>query len=133
MRHSFNMPTVVGVAVGLLVVFAAVGGAQELRGQGQWQSLSGDEIKGKWQTMLVRHGDAVAGTISLTGSSAFKQAAVSGSITPQSIVLGTVQQDEKAASFSATLDGNKINGEWESTVVGDHGVWSGTLSGIATQ
>ena len=122
-RNAFC--AIVGLVVSLLAMPVS---AQQLTGTGEWRSLSSDAIKGTWTAALEREGREVSGTLKLTGSNVFAGGAVSGDIDTSSIVLGVMVEEAKQATFSGKLEGERISGEWESPVVGDHGVWTGTLS-----
>ncbi len=112
----------------LLALAALPALAEQLNGGGEWASLSGDSIKGTWSVSLTRDGDRVTGTLALTGSDVFRDAAVTGTIDRSSIMLGVMSQADQRATFSGKLDGNSVSGEWESDAVNDHGVWTGTLA-----
>jgi hypothetical protein len=119
--------SLVGLAL-LLVMVVSIASAEQLHGKGEWQSLTGDTIKGTWAASLTRRGAQLEGTFTLTGSNVFKSGPTAGSIDGSNVVLGLLSGAGKAATFSAKLDGDSISGEWESPAVDDHGVWTGNLS-----
>jgi hypothetical protein len=109
-------------------VVPAFGSAEVVKGSGEWQSLSSESIKGRWEVVLQRDGGELKGTLSLTGSNVFKQSDVAGTIDGSSIVLGVAREGVKLATFSAKLSEGKVSGEWDSPTAEDHGVWYGELS-----
>jgi hypothetical protein len=115
----------------VLIVAAPVGAsAQELVGKGEWQSLSGEAIRGTWTAALVREGGEVTGTFKLTGSNVFTGGPVSGTLDASSIMLGIMVEGTKQATFGGKLDAGAIKGEWQSDGVKDHGVWWGSLTAV---
>ena len=99
-----------------------------LAGRGEWHSLGGDRIHGTWGVSLVRDGSQVSGNLSLSGSNVFTGGRVSGTISGSKLVFGVLSEDEKLATFAATLNPDgAISGEWQSETVKDKGVWYGTL------
>ncbi len=116
----------------LLVVIAAsiagVAAADELFGKGDWQSLSGESIRGTWSTKLTRKGDGLTGTFSLQGSNTFRGGQVEGTFNGSQIVLGVVTEAGKVASFSGKVEDGAVKGEWESSAVNDSGVWTGSFT-----
>lgn len=106
----------------------ALAAAAELRGEGEWQSLSGDSIKGTWSASLEESAGEVAGRLTLNGSNVFTGGMVTGTMDGGGIVLGVMVESLKQATFQGKLDGESVAGEWQSEIAGDHGVWSGTLS-----
>ena len=116
------------LALMLLALAALPALAERLSGGGEWASLSGESIKGTWSVSLTRDGNRVTGTLTLTGSDVFRDAAVTGTIDQSSIMLGVMSEADQRATFTGKLDGNSVKGEWESDAVNDHGVWLGTLS-----
>ncbi|MFQ5668348.1 MAG: hypothetical protein ACE5I7_18215, partial [Candidatus Binatia bacterium] len=90
-------------------------------------------IGGTWTATLVRKAGRVEGTLSLTGSNILPGGAVSGHIDASSVMLGVMIGNAHRATFSAKLDGDSINGEWQCDAVKDHGVRYGTLSAAARQ
>lgn len=114
------------------VLWMSAAHAGEWRGDGEWQSMSGDAIKGRWQATLYQSGDEVSGTITLTGSPLFKDAAtVSGTLSGGALILGVVQDGQKVASFGGELNDGRVSGEWESATAVDNGVWVGGLAPVA--
>jgi hypothetical protein len=69
----------------------------------------------------------VTGTLSLTGSNVFSGGAVIGDLDDANIMLGVMVDNATQATFSGHLDRDSIKGEWECDLIGDHGVWYGTL------
>lgn len=122
--------SVKGCFAGLVFVLvtASAGQGEQLTGEGEWQSVSGDAIRGTWTVSLIQTDDRVEGTLRLTGSNVLAGGSVAGTIDRSSIVLGVTAEGAKQATFSGLLDGKSIKGEWESEAVKDHGVWYGTLS-----
>lgn len=102
--------------------------AQSLTGSGEWQSLSGEAIKGTWTAVLTRRGDIVDGSFELIGSNVLLRGTVSGSMGGSAVLLGVAKDGVKEATFSGKLDGNSVSGEWEYPGLSDRGVWYGTLS-----
>jgi len=117
------------ILVSVLLLAGVAGGAPALSGRGEWQSVRGDGIGGKWTVTLTRSGEQVEGELTLSGSNVFTGGKVSGTIDGASLVLGVMSEAGKTASFSGKLDGERIAGEWEAAPVDDHGVWFGTLGG----
>lgn len=120
------------VAVALLTGLTALGTlqpahAQDLAGQGEWQSLSGEAIKGTWTADIRRSGSQLTGTMALRGSNALSGGTVTGNIDADNISVGIVLAGGTIASFSGRLAGESISGEWQSPVLQDEGVWFGTL------
>jgi len=116
------------VSLVLALVFScSVAAAAEIRGDGEWQSLSGDAIKGSWSVSLEQFAGGVTGTLSLKGSNVFTVAGVSGTIDNGSIVLGVVVEGLREATFQGRINGQSISGEWQTKATGDYGVWSGSL------
>lgn len=126
---------VLAVALSLLALAASASPGQEtnlsqrLAGRGEWQSLSSAAIKGKWTAALVRTGDRVQGTLTLTDSNVLSGGSVTGHVDTSSIMLGVIAQGSRQATFSGKIDGDSVKGEWDldSDVLKDHGVWYGTL------
>jgi len=120
----------VAVIIAAIIVFPihAISLAQALTGSGEWQSLSGEAIRGAWSATLTRQGDVVEGSFELTGSNVLLRGTVSGSIAGAAVMLGVARDGVKEAIFSGKLDGDSISGEWEYPGLGDHGVGYGTLS-----
>lgn len=121
---------VIGLVV--FVTIAAVGGlsssrADDVVGSGEWQSLSGEAIRGGWSVDLRRSGDLLAGTIKLTDSPLFSEAAVSGSIDGRQVVLGVMAQGVRQATFTGQVTGDSVSGEWKCPTIDDSGVWYGAL------
>lgn len=122
------MQRVVIAIVGMLALASISGAAErQLSGSGEWQSLTGEAIGGKWTVSLSQHGSAIAGELTLSGSNVFSGGNVRGTIDGSSIVLGVLAEGNKVASFSGKLDGATLSGEWEAALIQDHGVWFGTL------
>ncbi len=101
---------------------------QNITAKGEWQSLTGDSIRGTWVATLTRNGGRLEGNLDLTGSNVFSGGAVSGSIDGSNVMLGVMADGANQATFSGKLQGTSISGEWHSDVVRDSGVWSGGLS-----
>jgi hypothetical protein len=123
------------VVAGLLFSLrCAVATAQQLSGSGEWESLTSGSMRGTWTASLVRAGNKVQGTVSLTGSNVISLASVTGSIDGSSVMLGVAADGARQATFSGKLQGGSIKGEWEldSDVLTDHGVWYGKLGPAAT-
>lgn len=117
------------VILGMLVMASIVWAAdRKLSGSGEWQSLNGEAIRGKWTVTLSQSGDRLDGELTLSGSNVFSGGAVAGTIDGSSIMLGVLAEGNKVASFSGKLDGETISGEWEAGLIKDHGVWFGTLA-----
>ncbi|MFI5397567.1 MAG: hypothetical protein ACHQ9S_18680 [Candidatus Binatia bacterium] len=122
------------VVTGLLLAATIFGpqarvDAQQLAGQGKWQSLLGGElISGTWSLSLQRSAAKVTGTMQITGSDLLKTGAVTGTIDGSNVVLGVGSDGVTSASFNGQLTGSAISGEWDCPAVKDHGVWEGTLS-----
>lgn len=121
------------VAMALAAALAGRGLAAEgpLNGSGEWQSLKGEGIAGKWTVSLNRSGDQVDGELTLSGSNVFTGGTVSGTVDGKQIVLGVMSQGNKVASFAGALDGDTIKGEWDAALIQDHGVWFGTFGAAA--
>ena len=98
-----------------------------ITGKGEWQSLSGDAIKGSWAVKLTRNGNHVQGNLDLTGSNVFSGGNVSGDIDGSNVMLGVMVDGVNEAKFSGKLDNGSISGEWQSDAAQDSGVWSGTM------
>lgn len=116
----------------LLILMAGPGlsiaaSADQLVGQGEWQSLSGEGMRGTWSVELTRAGSRVEGTIKMTGSNVFTTSAVNGTIDGQQIVLGLMSEGTKQATFSGKLVDGSISGEWQCPGISDEGVWTGKL------
>jgi hypothetical protein len=122
-----------GVLLVLLLVVAAPTSAQQLRGEGEWQSLNAESVRGRWQVTLTRTGSELQGTIVLTGSNVLKKGPVAGTINGSDVVLGVMSDGARNATFAARIDGESVSGEWESAVASDHGVWTGKLSSVKSQ
>jgi hypothetical protein len=115
-----------------IALWGAPGQAQQLGGKGQWQSISGDAIRGTWTVTLTRTGSRVQGNLQLTGSNVLTGGVVTGDIDANSVVLGVMADGAREATFSAKLNGTSIAGEWQCDLVKDHGVWFGSLSPVAS-
>lgn len=114
----------------VIVMLGSLGSAvqaQQITGKGEWQSLSGDAIKGTWTVNLMRTGNHLEGSLDLSGSNVFTGGDVSGSIDAASIVLGVAVGGTQHATFSGKLDGDIVSGEWTSDGLKDSGVWFGSL------
>jgi len=116
------------MVVGSLLALCSAARAQQLAGRGEWESLSGDAIRGTWSVALQRSDTHVNGTMALTGSNVLKTASVSGTIEGQNIVLGLSSDGISEATFSGQLSGTSISGEWDCPTIEDQGVWQGTLA-----
>jgi hypothetical protein len=114
----------------VLIGLCSVASAADLKGEGEWQSLSGDSIKGSWTIFLEHSGGIVKGRLELKGSNAFNGGEVSGTMDEDGIVLGLMAEASKHATFQGKLDGISVSGEWQSEAVQDHGVWSGSLEKV---
>lgn len=101
--------------------------AQELGGQGEWRSLSGEGIRGTWGVDLSQSGTDLHGAIKLTGSTLFTDGLVTGSIDGEQVVLGVMADGLEQATFSGKLTGESISGEWRCPSIKDEGVWFGKL------
>jgi hypothetical protein len=121
------LTVVVLTATAFAFISPRIANGEELTGGGEWQSLSAEAIRGKWSVSLTQTGTSVEGTLTLAGSNVFAGGKVSGTVNASSIVFGILSETGKEASFNGKLDGTSISGEWESAVVGDHGVWYGNL------
>ena len=122
LRLSVLLPT------WLLVSFSNVpAGAQDLVGQGEWQSLSGEAMRGTWSVELSRSGTDLRGGIKVTGSNLFSGGTVTGTVDGQEVVLGVMADGVKQATFSGKLSGDSISGEWACPAIKDQGVWFGTV------
>ncbi len=119
------------IGLGSVLAGAALAAEAPLSGSGEWQSVKGDGIGGKWTVALTRSGGRVAGTLTLTGSNVFTGGTVSGTVDDKQVVLGVLSEAGKAATFTGALDGDTLKGEWEAALVDDHGVWVGTLGAPA--
>lgn len=111
----------------VVLLFAGALYAQELIGDGEWQSLAGDAMRGTWSVDLRRSSSRVDGTINLSGSNVFTGGTVSGTIDGQDVVLGVMAEGVAQATFTGKLTGKSISGEWKCPAVKDEGVWFGTL------
>jgi hypothetical protein len=111
----------------LLSAFPHTADAQGFVGNGDWQSLKGEAIRGTWSVDLARTGTDLDGNIALTGSTLFLGGVVTGTIDAEQIVLGIMAEGVKQAAFRGRLDGDSISGEWECPAIKDEGVWTGTL------
>jgi len=98
-----------------------------MTGKGEWHSLSGDAIRGKWTTNLTNNDGAISGTIELSGSNVFASAPVSGKLDGSNIVLGFVIGDGDDAEFTGLVTEGAVAGEWSCSSLGDQGVWTGRL------
>jgi hypothetical protein len=116
-----------GLVVAAVLVLPAWSSAEPLSGSGEWQSLSGQAIKGTWTASITRDGGLVDGSLTLKGSNVFGGGAVTGDINTSSIMLGVMAQGTKQATFTGKIDGDKISGEWQCEALKDHGVWWGSL------
>jgi hypothetical protein len=96
-------------------------------GKGEWQSRSGDAIRGTWTVTLERSGAELSGTLALTGSLLFSGSKVSGTLENDQLMLGSLTEDEHQATFSGKVTNGRISGEWSSPSIGDSGEWSGVL------
>lgn len=126
MISTRKVETVVALVIAGLLLARPLS-AEELTGKGEWQSLSSDAISGTWSVSLTKSGTTVKGKLALTGSNVFTGGEVTGTLDAASVALGVVSEQGKQASFSGKLDGDVISGEWQSAVIGDHGVWYGTF------
>jgi hypothetical protein len=119
---------VVTMMLAFLGALASASQAQQLVGQGEWRSLSGESLAGKWSVTLQRAGDRLDGSIGMTGSNLLSSAQVNGTIDGQHVMLGVMSDGAVLATFSGKLSGESVSGEWQSPVVKDEGVWYGILS-----
>lgn len=101
--------------------------ADDLTGQGEWQSLSGEAIHGTWSVNLRRTAGRLEGTMTMTGSPSLRVVTVTGTIDGQQIVMGAAEDGASKATFSGRLVGESISGEWTFALLSDEGVWSGSL------
>lgn len=127
MRISVLDVCLVLVALAAGSAVSAPASAEQLVGQGEWQSLSGEGIRGTWSVELTSAGERVEGTIKMTGSNVFTTSAVSGSIDGQKIVLGLMSEGTKQATFAGKLVDGSISGEWQCPGISDEGIWTGKL------
>lgn len=109
------------------IFLGATAYAQDLIGKGEWQSSSGNAMRGTWTATLIRSGGDMGGTITLKGSPLFAGGDVTGSIENDEVVLGVLAEGDHRAAFKGTLTDGKVSGEWDLPAISDHGTWSGTL------
>lgn len=102
--------------------------AGELSFTGEWQSLSAENIKGTWSAQVTQNATSIEGTMTLTGSNVFKSGTVKGTLETTNIAFGVLTEAGMQASFNGKVDGAGLSGEWESSAVGDHGVWYGSMT-----
>ena len=102
--------------------------AQQIYGQGKWESLSSTAIGGTWEGSFVQTGDHLEGTFVLKGSNVLSGGEVAGYITGSQIALEMAGGQKSAAEFSGKMTGDNLAGEWSSEIAGDHGIWYGRLS-----
>jgi len=114
------------VSVGCLLAASELSAnAASVDGSGTWRS-DALAANGTWNADLSRTDDTIAGGIALTGS-ATSGGSVSGTITNDAVTFGVIENGEYVARFTGTVTGNSVSGTYTSEV-GDHGVWSGTLT-----
>lgn len=122
---SLGVSVLLALVTGMAV--PPLAGAGQLVGKGEWQSLSGEGMRGTWSVELSSAGERVEGTIKMTGSNLFTTSAVSGSISGEQIVLGLMSEGTKQATFAGKLVDGSISGEWHCPAIADEGVWTGKL------
>jgi len=127
-RAALFTALLAGVATAVAVAEQTASTGRQLTGKGEWQSLSGDSIKGTWAVTLTRSGQRVEGNLDLTGSNVFSGGAVNGTIDGSNVVLGVMADGANQATFTGKLQDGSVSGEWHSDAVHDSGVWSGTLT-----
>jgi hypothetical protein len=67
----------------------------------------------------------------LTGSNVLRTTAVTGSLEVGNVVLGVVVEGSRLATFTGSIDGGYVSGEWSFAGLGDDGVWYGSLKAVA--
>jgi TolB-like protein len=102
--------------------------------QGPWTDASGT---GEVRFSLTQTGDAVSGTVSITGNDCLTTGSVSGNVSGDSANL-SIQSGGETVSINGTYDNSAktLTGEWNFTAssldcAGDTGDYSATLTGDA--
>ncbi len=126
MKRIFRWISCVVTAACVLTIAGAARG-DLVSGSGEWESSSGVGMRGTWTVVLERSGASVKGTVTLTGSTLFSGAEVSGTMQGDQVLFGTVVDGKSQLSFSGTITDGQVRGEWQSAVINDSGAWSGTL------
>lgn len=135
MKHSrYSGAAIVALVLGFLLCSGAATSvrADLVTGSGEWESRSSVAIRGTWTVTLERTGEAVKGTIALTGSPLFSGSEVKGTLEEDQLMFGTVVEGPNEVQFSGTLTDGRINGEWHCEAIGDSGSWSGGLRSTNT-
>lgn len=101
--------------------------AEDLAGNGEWRSRSGDAMRGAWSATLVRSESEIRGNIELTGSPLFSGGQVTGSMDGDELVLGVIAEGDNEATFRGKLVDGTVSGEWDLPAITDSGTWTGTL------
>lgn len=106
----------------------------EYRAEGTWQSESG-AAPGKWTAILFKSasGNALGGTISITGATVISEATVQGSMDSGKVTFGVVQNDVTVATFSGSAEGDAMGGTYSLLQMNDAGSWKGTLTEVEQQ
>lgn len=123
MRH-----VIIVAVLAFVAVVARLAGANDLTGSGEWRSLRGESIRGRWSARLSSSGEGLSGTFVLDGSNVLRAGEVEGTLSGGKIVLGIVAEGQHVASFAGTMsEEGSVSGEWEFEALGDSGVWEGAM------
>jgi len=127
MKYRTLKRTLAGLLLSVSLVGGAFAQAEDLHLKGNWESLSGDFIRGTWEASLVRSAGELSGAFRLTGSNVLLEGQISGTVDSSSIVIGVTADGVRQASFAGRLDGDSVSGEWEFIELEDRGVWYGQI------
>ena len=106
------------------------GGGGELAGtwNGTYDAQSG--ITGTFTVRFTQTGTALTGTIQIQDSPCVSQGTISGAISGNQISFGALQgqggNPEALISFTGTVNGNQMSGDFQSADCNDSGTWTAT-------
>jgi hypothetical protein len=128
----FLFLTGLSLSSAIIVAIGPHGGAhaQQLVGEGKWQSRSGQVIGGTWSVELRQSGSDLQGTIELTGSTLFSEGTITGTTDGKEIMLGVMSEGGNQVTFQGQVDGESVSGRWEYPPLADGGVWQGAIRGL---
>ena len=101
-------PTIMALLWVFLIAIPRPVEAEELIGQGEWQSRLGGAMRGTWTATLERSGETLEGNIVLTGSPLFNGGVVTGTIEGDQVLLGVLTEGELRVTMLVDGDASTL-------------------------